>query len=167
MQLNVVFAPKDISFVPSDDAVSQVTEYLEEKLEDQVDSIEAGVASRLSYIDEGDSDMPMIGCPSCNTKISTSGEDDDEEELFEWAQSLREDLMTNQKLKLASHKVKMPCCSERVSVVDLDFGGKAGFARFWITLEGADISASLEKTLMRKVSQILGCEIVKIELLST
>ena len=160
MNLNIIFAPKDINYVPSEDAVSEISEYLENNMQDYVDFIEAGTAPRLHYIDEGDSFLPTIGCPNCKAKVSTSNEHS------AWAQSLREELISNHELDLAFHRVKMPCCNELVPVVDLDFGGRAGFARFSITLEGADIEGQ-EETLMRKAGQILGCELVKIELVST
>lgn len=160
MNLNIVLAPKDIHFVPTEDAVSEASEYLEQEIQDYVEFIEAGVAQRLIYIDEGDSFMSAIGCPVCKSNVSADGPHEG------WVQDLREDLMSNQKLDLGSHRISMPCCNKEAPVVALDFGGQAGFARFSITLEGADIEDQ-EETLLRELGKILGCELVKIELAST
>ena len=160
MNLNIFLVPKDIHFVPSPEAMSQVTEFLEAKIQDCVEFLEVDIAPRLFYIDEGDSFMPAIGCPVCNARIPAQGEH------AGWVQALREALMANQELDLGSHRVTMPCCKQEAPVIGLDFGGHAGFGRFSITLEGADIYEQ-EAALMRKAEEILGCELVKIELIST
>jgi len=160
MNLNIVLAPKDINFVPSADAVREVAEFLEEEIQDYVEFIEASIAPRLFYIDEGDSFMSAIGCPVCQSRLSTQGPHS------EWIRALREELMAKQQLDLGSHQVRMPCCNKDAPVVALDFGGQAGFARFSIALEGADIDDQ-EETLMDKAGKILGCELVRIELAST
>jgi hypothetical protein len=159
MNLNIVLAPKDINFVPSEDAMSEVEQYLEEQFQDYFNFIDVGSSPRLFYIDEGDSYLPAIGCPLCNTKISTEGKES------AWTQTLREEL-SNPELDLNSHSVRMPCCGNEASVIRLDFGGRAGFARFSITLEDADISEQ-EEELIAEAERILGCGLTKIELMST
>ncbi len=160
MNLNILLVPKDMNYVPSEVAVREISEYLTEEVQDYVEFAEAGIAPRLWYMDEGDSYLPTIGCPMCKARIATEGQH------AVWAQDLRERLLANRELDLNTHRVSMPCCGKEAPVVALDFGGRAGFGRFSISLEGADIEEQ-EEAIVRKAEEILDCQLVKIEFLST
>ncbi|MDO9482597.1 MAG: hypothetical protein Q7J66_18580 [Hydrogenophaga sp.] len=154
-----MFTPKDINFVPTEHAVEEVSRYLEDTVGDSVEFVDVGVASRLFFVDEGDTWLPSIGCPSCGTKLQTRGEHAD------WVQTFREELC-NRELDLNTYSVAMPCCGKETLVKSLDFGGKAGFARFSATLEGADIEGQ-EEEIAEELSRIIGSPIAVVELMST
>ncbi|MDP2093497.1 MAG: hypothetical protein Q8K50_06365 [Hydrogenophaga sp.] len=160
MNLNVVFIPKDINFTPTEDAVEAVSQYLEDAVGDSVDFVDVGIAPRLFFVDEGDTWLPTIGCSSCGTEMQTHGEHAD------WVQAFREELISNQSLDLNSYSVAMPCCGKETLVKSLDFGGKAGFARFSATLEGADIEGQEDK-IAEDISRLIGSPIAVVELVST
>ena len=101
MNLNLVFAPKDVNFVPTEDAASEVYDFMLEEVQDHVEFIEVDVAPRLVYIDEGDSFMAAVACPICKSKISTQGPH------AAWVQALRQELMSNQALDLGVHRVRL------------------------------------------------------------
>lgn len=78
----------------------------------------------------------------------------------------REELISNEELDLNTYSVTMPCCGKETLVKSLDFGGKAGFARFSATLEGADIEDQ-EEELTEEISRIIGSPVSVIQLAST
>lgn len=160
MNFNVVLIPKDIHFVPTEEAVEEVSRYLEDTVGDCVDFIDVGIAPRLFYVDEGDTCLPTIGCPSCDTTMQTDGEH------AAWVQTFREELISNGLIDLNTYSVAMPCCGKETLVKSLDFDGNAGFARFSAKLEGADIEGQ-EQEIAEEISRIIGAPMVVIELVST
>lgn len=160
MNINVVFIPTDINFVPTEEAVEDLSQYLEDTVGDSVDFIDVGTAQNLMYIDEGDSELSSITCSSCGSEIQARGKHSD------WVSAFREELIGNRELDLNAYSVTMPCCGKETLAKSLDFGGQAGFARFSATLEGADIEDRKEE-LVEEISRILGCPVAIIELVSS
>lgn len=83
-------------------------------------------------------------------------------------QNLREELIGSEDvdLDLFHHSITMPCCGQSAPVTSLDFDGKAGFGRFIVTLEGADIGGQKVK-IAKKISKLIGTPVVTIEQIST
>lgn len=160
MNINIVFILKDINFIPTEAAVAEVSRYLEDTIGDSVEFVDVGIAPRVIYIDEGDTLLSAIKCSSCGKKIQTRGKHSD------WIQTFREELISNEDLDLNTYSVTMPCCGKETPVKSLDFGGKAGFARFSATLEGADIEDQ-EDELAEEISRIIGSPVTVVELAST
>ena len=108
----------------------------------QADEVMVIVTDGIEFVDPGEN-LKQIICPNCGSVLEESWWLGAMEQA---AQTGYTDLMT-----------ELPCCRKRLSLNDLSYQATAGFARF--ILEALNPKASLEKTNIEKLEQLIGIKL--------
>lgn len=155
MQIDIYIIPQDRNFSPTVDAMNWIHENLHKLIPEDLtyESERQILSERLLFIDEQGLDaIARIGCPVCHADVPFAGP---------WANDLR-DLLVDVQADLGRHQVRVPCCGATAEVVELDFKGRGGFAKYAIKLSDAVCDGS-DENLIRRLEEVLKHPLRRVE----
>ena len=121
------------------------------------EEFEAQVYDKTEFIDQGENIEAVI-CPSC-TKRSTLDHSTDDNPIVTWWYDLAESMEDADVTKIIT---EMPCCRQRVRLMDIEFDWPAGFARFELNVMNPNVRGNLTIPQLEQLETILGCPLKQV-----
>jgi hypothetical protein len=134
--------PRDPKFVPAVD-VQQVAQNRISELLINCGEIQIAIYDNVRFIDQGEN-FEDVTCPKCSSSV------------VDWWSGAMESAFQNQFEDLT---VVMPCCSQELSLNELNYNWPAGFAKFALRINNPNISHNLSDDQMHELENILGCQL--------
>lgn len=149
--------PEDKDYLPDREAAEKARSLLESFFPDG-EQAETEFSDSLRLIDGGSS-LERVTCPLCNetTEINPYQEND---AGTEWWYGLDKTLSDSP--DLTALRVKMPCCQQAASVLEIDFSGAAGFSKFELCIWNPYAENGISEEQVSELEALLGCKLKKI-----
>lgn len=150
-------APRDSSFVPSDEQLQQVQSLLSSYCSWNEDKVKIKRFAQLTLVDSGVAFDSLV-CPLCGGTINRFGNDD----YDKWWIQMEDQIQTEDPLSV---NLVMPCCGERALAQELSFGMDACFTRWEVSVRDYDLHSgggSLDAEQLHKLEAAAGCKLMQI-----
>jgi len=138
------FVPADPPYVPDDEATLAAKEMLA-SLFPLAESIIATQHLEVSFIDAGEN-WDGVRCPICDTDMEP------------WWSDAMSQVHSN---KFSDLIIRTQCCDKNVSLNELHYIWPVAFAKYVLEVMNPNV-VGIEDNALKKLSQILGCEIKQI-----
>jgi len=138
------FVPADPHYVPDDEATLAAKEMLA-SLFPLAESIIATQHLEVSFIDAGEN-WDGVRCPICDTDMEP------------WWSDAMSQVHSN---KFSDLIIRTQCCDKNVSLNELHYIWPVAFAKYVLEVMNPNV-VGIEDNALKKLSQILGCEIKQI-----
>ena len=137
----LIIIPRDVDFVPSEEAHERAFE-LFERLTEGADEVTGGVTQNVHFFDCGENFSRVI-CPTCDKDLD-----------IEW---WKERMDEEYKAEYPLNAMELPCCRARHNLNELLYDWTQGFARY--SLEARNPPENLLREQVVEFEKILGCKV--------